>query len=130
VTRSGPLGSDPTVDRDRGGERAHRVGFPASRRRVCALEKVADDVQGLPGEEGDADEEQSDKVETFLWSTSSVVARNNEGERPKMTRHRRDPVELVLDSLVERNIVVGVREMRGDKVIRRGPKIGGAVPRG
>jgi hypothetical protein len=46
-----------------------------------------------------------------------------------MTRHRRDPVELVLNSLVERNIAVEVREMRRDKVIIRGPKIGGAVPR-
>jgi hypothetical protein len=45
-----------------------------------------------------------------------------------MTRRRRDPVELVLDSLVERNIAVEVREMRRDKVIRKGPKIGGAVP--
>jgi hypothetical protein len=68
-------------------------------------------------------------VETFLWSTSSVVSRNNEEERPEMTRRWRDPVELVLDSLVERNIAVEVREMRRDKVIRRGPKIGGAVPR-
>jgi hypothetical protein len=98
-------------------------------RRVCALEAVADDVQGLLGDGGDADGEQRDEVEMFLWSTSSVVARNNEEERPEMTRRRRDPVELVLDGLVVRNIAVEVREMRRDKVIRREPRIGGAVPR-
>jgi hypothetical protein len=74
---------------------------------------------------GDRDEEQSDELETSLWSTSLVVARNNEEERPEMTQRWRDPVDVRLVVLKVAKTNRWFREVHKCRGKREGPESGG-----
>jgi hypothetical protein len=59
-------------------ESSPRARVSASRRRVCALEKVADGVLGLTGDGGGADGKQNNEAETMVLTSRWFASCNGE----------------------------------------------------